>query len=132
MRALRGPGYRRADDNHEPWRARENDIPMETLYQPPRRSAKLPAYTSSTRKYSVLDTGKAGSKSFWQPFYLQQTTLPGFFCLWVVTIVALQLLYSYSQRHHGLGTSEPSKHYLWTYGPTAGKLCASEFAKRHG
>lgn len=36
-------------------------------------------------------------------------------------LVALEVIYQFSKKGIGLATSSSSKHYLWTYGPTARK-----------
>ncbi|KAK0625700.1 hypothetical protein DIS24_g10987, partial [Lasiodiplodia hormozganensis] len=55
----------------------------------------------------------------WTPFYLQRTTLLGFALVYVVLLVALVVLGAFDQKNQGLATSKSSRHYLWTYGPTA-------------
>ncbi|KAH9212901.1 hypothetical protein DL95DRAFT_507875 [Leptodontidium sp. 2 PMI_412] len=55
----------------------------------------------------------------WQPPYLRRIVLLGFATLFALIIVALEVLGKLSRRNHGLATSYPGLHYLWTYGPTA-------------
>ncbi|KAL3424093.1 hypothetical protein PVAG01_03374 [Phlyctema vagabunda] len=55
----------------------------------------------------------------WQPSYLQRLVLLGFTTLFALILVASEVLQKLSQRNHGLATSYPGLHYLWTYGPTA-------------
>lgn len=54
------------------------------------------------------------------PFVLRRTVLLGFsFCL-VLLFLALELLQYFSNKNQGLVTADESKHYAWTYAPTAG------------
>lgn len=66
------------------------------------------------------DEGKG--QKMWNPFWLWRTTLIGFILILVSLVMALVILYHFSNLHHGLSTQKLSKHYSWTYGPTAGKL----------
>lgn len=65
-----------------------------------------------------------GTPRPWTPFYLRRMTLLGFALVYVMLLVALVVLGAFDQRNQGLATSKSSRHYLWTYGPTAG-ACAS-------
>lgn len=62
------------------------------------------------------------------PFVLRRMVLLGFsFCL-VVLFLALELLQYFSVKNKGLVTADESKHYAWTYAPTAGnwiRYCSS-------
>ncbi|KAF9889990.1 hypothetical protein FE257_006670 [Aspergillus nanangensis] len=55
----------------------------------------------------------------WRPAYLQRRTLFGFLVLFCGGIVVLEILYHVSQANHGIASSTASRHYAWTYGPTA-------------
>jgi hypothetical protein len=55
----------------------------------------------------------------WDPFFLRSWVLIAFAVFFAAVIVALQVVYSFSQSHHGIATSSDEDHYLWTYGPTA-------------
>jgi hypothetical protein len=57
----------------------------------------------------------------WDPYFLSWTLRTGFILLFLLMIVSLEVLAWYSRTHNGLATSNSNKHYLWTYGPTAGK-----------
>lgn len=59
------------------------------------------------------------AKHGWRPRYLQQRVLLPSGLLCVSLIVAVELLFWFSERNRGLGNSRESLHYLWTYGPTA-------------
>jgi hypothetical protein len=60
--------------------------------------------------------------NFWNPRALSRPVLAAFLILFMVMLGSLQIIHSYAARHHGLATSDQSKHYLWTFGPTASKL----------
>lgn len=55
----------------------------------------------------------------WRPAYLQRRTLFGFLVLFGSGIVALETLYHVSQVNQGIASPTESRHYAWTYGPTA-------------
>ena len=59
---------------------------------------------------------------FWNPKSLSRPVLGAFTALFVIMLASLQVIDSHSARHHGLATPDQSKHYLWTYGPTASEL----------
>jgi hypothetical protein len=58
----------------------------------------------------------------WTPFVLRRFTLIGAACVFAAILLALEILDLVANRNNGLSTTEDSKHYLWTYGPTAGKF----------
>ncbi|OQE24105.1 hypothetical protein PENFLA_c010G01323 [Penicillium flavigenum] len=55
----------------------------------------------------------------WQPSYLRRRVLIIFVITFCGVIAALEALNHVSQVHDGLASSDESRHYLWTYGPTA-------------
>lgn len=57
----------------------------------------------------------------WSPVILRSVSLAVFVVLFICFIIVIEVLYSVSTRKEGLSTSEERYHYLWTYGPTAGK-----------
>ncbi|KAJ5689238.1 hypothetical protein N7462_003630 [Penicillium macrosclerotiorum] len=57
--------------------------------------------------------------SSWRPSYLQRKILLLFVITFAATIGALEACYQSSETQNGLATSSHSRHYLWTYGPTA-------------
>lgn len=59
-----------------------------------------------------VDTG-------YSPLFTRRWVLLSFALLWALIFVSLQILYSVSQSHKGLATTDSSLRYLWTYGPTA-------------
>jgi len=67
-----------------------------------------------------LNITKINAEKGWTPFWLRKGVLIAFIILFIAIFAALQVLYSISQRNHGLATSNDNYHYLWTYGPTAG------------
>lgn len=64
----------------------------------------------------LTDSGEAR----WMPFYLRRVFLVGFAVVFILMVVALEVLYFVSVRDGGLATVEERLHYLWTYGPTLG------------
>ncbi|KAJ6178856.1 hypothetical protein N7519_009317 [Penicillium mononematosum] len=57
--------------------------------------------------------------SGWQPSYLRRRVLIIFVITFCGVIAALEALNHVSQVHCGIASSDESRHYLWTYGPTA-------------
>ncbi|KAJ5372562.1 Protein of unknown function DUF3433 [Penicillium concentricum] len=57
--------------------------------------------------------------SGWQPSYLRRRVLIVFVVTFCGVIATLEALNHVSQVHDGIASSIESRHYLWTYGPTA-------------
>ncbi|KUM62199.1 hypothetical protein ACN42_g4914 [Penicillium freii] len=57
--------------------------------------------------------------SGWQPSYLRSRMLIVFVVIFCAVIAALEAINHVSQVHNGIASSNESRHYLWTYGPTA-------------
>jgi hypothetical protein len=57
----------------------------------------------------------------WVPLALRRRSLVAFMVVYIILIIALAILFNYSNHHNGLVSSRANLHYLWTYGPTAGK-----------
>ena len=53
------------------------------------------------------------------PVFLRRRVLFAFVILFGAFLALIQSLYCYSQKHRGLSTSDQSRQYLWTFGPTA-------------
>ncbi|KAB2569610.1 hypothetical protein BFW01_g12268 [Lasiodiplodia theobromae] len=66
----------------------------------------------------LTDEASTSGEPTWMPFYLRRVFLLGFAVVFILMIVALEVLYFFSVRDGGLATVEESLHYLWTYGPT--------------
>jgi hypothetical protein len=104
-----------------------DDIPLDDLETPRfgladfRGSEPPPQYAPIQ---SNGDDGEAGPRNGllhtgWQPPFLRPLVLLAFAVLFLLFFVSLQILWSWSQGHQGIATSDDSKHYLWTFGPTA-------------
>lgn len=63
--------------------------------------------------------------SIWEPFYLQKPFLLGMATTFVVMIVALEVLLSFSAKNNGLATVQESWYYSWKFGPTIGERRSS-------
>jgi hypothetical protein len=57
----------------------------------------------------------------WTPFYLHRSTIVFFILVEILMLVGLVILYQLDLKNNGLATTDSSKHYFWTYGPTAGQ-----------
>jgi hypothetical protein len=55
----------------------------------------------------------------WRPSYLRKRILALFVIAFCTIIATLEALYQSSEAHDGIAASTESRHYLWTYGPTA-------------
>ncbi|GME31222.1 uncharacterized protein LTHEOB_12502 [Neofusicoccum parvum] len=55
----------------------------------------------------------------WTPFHLRRPVLLAAAAVFVLMVVALEVLRYVSERDDGLATVSENMHYLWTYGPTA-------------
>lgn len=55
----------------------------------------------------------------WRPSYLRKRILSIFVLAHCAIIATLEVLYQLSESHNGITASNESRHYLWTYGPTA-------------
>lgn len=55
----------------------------------------------------------------WRPSYLRKRVLILFAIAFSAIIAALEALYQTSEAHDGIAASTESRHYIWTYGPTA-------------
>jgi hypothetical protein len=106
---------------------RPQEIPLDDLGKPRlgladfRGPALPPEYTPvqchgederATPRIGTLHTG-------WQPLFMNPRVLLAFAVLFLIFFVSLQIIWSWSQGHQGIATSDDGKHYLWTFGPTA-------------
>ncbi|GME57882.1 hypothetical protein GTA08_BOTSDO01504 [Neofusicoccum parvum] len=54
----------------------------------------------------------------WAALTLRRPVLLAFTILFILMIVALEIMYYFSRRDDGIATVAQKEHYLWTYGPT--------------
>lgn len=99
-----------------------------------------PLLTASEQEYSSINTGsevelghhdgqhcnevedvRIGAANSWVPHALKRTSLLAFLIAYLLLIIALAVLFDYSNKHNGIVSSQENLHYLWTYGPTASK-----------
>lgn len=85
-------------------------------------STKKSAVTTEPYSQHRTESDEGKGQKMWNPFWLWRTTLIGFILIVVSLVMALIILYHFSNLHHGLSTQKLSKHSSWTYGPTAGEL----------
>ncbi|KAK8094911.1 hypothetical protein PG997_001596 [Apiospora hydei] len=76
-----------------------------------------PAISESPSDHPELPSETASLR--WRPVYLRRRTLWGFLSVFILILVALEVLLFVSDKNNGIATSTSDKHYLWTYGPTA-------------
>jgi hypothetical protein len=105
---------------------RPQDIPLEDLETPRVRladfeDAAIPPQYEPVQSHGEEDAGhRIGTlHTGWQPMFMKTRVLLAFAVLFLIFFVSLQIIWSWSQGHQGIATSDDSKHYLWTFGPTA-------------
>lgn len=107
--------------------SRPQNIPLNDLKRPRvgladfRGSALPPQYAPVQ---SDGEDGEVGPRigplrTGWDPPFMKPLVLLAFAVLFLLFFVSLQIIWSWSQGHQGIATSDDSKHYLWTFGPTA-------------
>jgi hypothetical protein len=118
-------------DEHDPYNyERMNEVdhshnPCTRRY--PHKASATSSTTADDNPASDSTSNKAyipladATKSDRQSFFLSWKAILGFAAFFVTMIVALEVMFRQSERHVGLATSSSSKHYLWTYRPTAGE-----------
>ncbi|KAJ5622129.1 hypothetical protein N7528_005361 [Penicillium herquei] len=82
--------------------------------------------TISPKDYTSIAVPPPG----WRPAYLRKRVLTGFAITFCAIIIALEILNYVSSKNQGLTSSTESRHYLWTYGPTAILTLVSAFWAR--
>ncbi|KAJ5200051.1 Protein of unknown function DUF3433 [Penicillium cf. griseofulvum] len=80
---------------------------------------------SSSNKYYIQETTPG-----WRPCYLRRRVLLVFAIVFCIIIAALETLNQISQAHNGIASSIKSRHYFWTYGPTAILTIVASFWSR--
>ena len=76
-------------------------------------------YDSGMMRPPTAKASQPRNVKMWSSKWLHPATLIGFVVLFIALLLALALLFHYSNRDHGLSTQLSSNHYSWTYGPTA-------------
>jgi hypothetical protein len=67
------------------------------------------------------------SKQPWIPFVLRRWVLITFAIVLLSMIAGLEIVKKICDAKHGFGPIDTKLHYIWTYGPTAGKSCSPHF-----
>ncbi|KXG47473.1 Protein of unknown function DUF3433 [Penicillium griseofulvum] len=81
--------------------------------------------SSFSDKYHIQDQTPR-----WRPCYLRRGVLLVFAIIFCIIIAALETLNQISQAHNGIASSNKSRHYFWTYGPTAILTIVASFWSR--
>lgn len=87
----------------------------------PDSAAKAPDSAAKAPDSSEVSIHGRDTHTAWTPFYLQPATLIGFVVVYLVLLLALVILAVADAKRNGIATAKSSEHYLWTYGPTAGR-----------
>ncbi|KAJ5356294.1 Protein of unknown function DUF3433 [Penicillium concentricum] len=80
----------------------------------PRTNTGSEKKSSSSEEYHIQEQTPG-----WRPCYLRRRVLVVFAIVFCLIIAALETLNQISQAHNGIASSIESRHYFWTYGPTA-------------
>lgn len=85
--------------------------------------------TDSERENEILTANQHGkdynggsSSQLWTPTVLRPWVFVAFATLFIAILIVVQVLYSVSIKNNGISASDAKFRYLWTYGPTAGRL----------
>lgn len=80
----------------------------------------LSSDVNSSIKYDKSQSAFWGPHpTMWDPLWLRKSVLIAFAMVFAAMLVAVVLLYHFSKSNNGLAIQEQSRHYAWTYGPTA-------------
>jgi hypothetical protein len=60
-------------------------------------------------------------KQSWTPFVLRRWVLITFAIVLLTMVAGLEIVKKVCDAKHGFGPIDTNLHYVWTYGPTAGK-----------
>lgn len=76
----------------------------------------------NTNTEPIVDRASRQRHSRYSPLALHPISLIGFVAIFTTLAVSLGILYGQSERHQGMATADESWHYIFKYGPTAGRL----------
>lgn len=87
-----------------------------------------PSRENDTLTASYHGPDKNGGSPFqlWTPTVLRPWAFVAFATLFIAILIVVQVLYSVSTKNNGISASDAKYRYLWTYGPTAGRLLFSQ------
>ncbi|KAF2137462.1 uncharacterized protein K452DRAFT_235787 [Aplosporella prunicola CBS 121167] len=88
------------------------------------KDALKPTVQTTTTSASVSTLGdkppeNATRSRLWTPVFLRKSAVIGFICLYIALAVTLGVLQALDIKRQGLATTMSTRHFLWTYGPTA-------------
>jgi hypothetical protein len=105
--------------------SREQDcLPQKALNKSPAIISGLRSDSIGEGRFDGVVREKLDDEASWIPAALRRRSLLAFIAAYTALIVVLAVLFSYSNQHDGLASSDEKFHYLWTYGPTAGRFLA--------
>ncbi|KAF3913403.1 hypothetical protein ABW20_dc0108722 [Dactylellina cionopaga] len=90
----------------------QNQPPSSNSSISPVEAQNVVSETASIRGHNKVETG-------WMPLILRPWSLIIFLVVFIGILATLIGLYVQSKRKQGLSNEKESRHYLWTYGPTA-------------
>ena len=87
-------------------------------------SPEVPAATSRdfhnhVEKLPTDGMSQVTAVGVWRPYALSRYVFAAFAVLFLLCIAGLEIIQQVSQHNEGLALSVSSRHYLWTYGPSA-------------
>ena len=85
--------------------------------------------TSPPGYIAISNCDKAIAGLTWRPSYLRRGVLLGFISFFLAVLGSIEVIYQVSEKRHGLASTRESWHYLWKFGPTAGKPVANALSR---
>lgn len=108
--------------------AGHNDYqPIQTILEPEQQPPSSTSTAHSGAAPSVSSKPPTDVPTFatnalpWRPVYLRHSIIASFVVIFILVLVAIEVLLAYSNKNFGIaeGSDSGGQHYLWTYGPTA-------------
>ena len=123
---MEGPGaypYEKVDEvDHTP------DLPIgqHDIGDACKTSVVIPTVPYNDTKIDSIDNNShessANATRLMHQWWTRSWKAPSAFIVtFLAMLVALEIIYRFSEKDLGLATSIMNRHYLWTYGPTAGE-----------
>jgi hypothetical protein len=102
----------------------QDSSPHQAPNESPPNNSSLRSDSIGERRFDGVVREKLNDEASWFPAALRRRSLLAFIAAYAVLILVLAVLFGYSNQHDGLASSDEKYHYLWTYGPTAGRFLA--------
>jgi len=89
-----------------------------------RNSTEIELAPKNVTKTAVAEIEKSeiSARQLWAPFVLQPAAILLSIGAFTISSIGIIILFVISNRQNGIASVNSNYYYLWTYGPTAGKL----------